>query len=114
MAYTKNTWNNGDVITAEKLNHMEDGIADSGGGSAFIINIIEDEATWTLDKTWQQIYEAFYSGSECVVKYERGENGQSLYKVDHITNEFGSYNVGFFSNQLSSNSPDGYPSVSFE
>ena len=29
MAYIKNTWENGDVITAEKLNHMEDGIAAS-------------------------------------------------------------------------------------
>lgn len=31
MAYTKQTWECGDVITAEKLNHMEDGIANSGG-----------------------------------------------------------------------------------
>lgn len=27
MAYEKQTWNTGDVITEEKLNHMEDGIA---------------------------------------------------------------------------------------
>lgn len=27
MAYEKQTWNTGDVITAQKLNHMEDGIA---------------------------------------------------------------------------------------
>lgn len=27
MAYEKQTWNKGDTITAEKLNHMEDGIA---------------------------------------------------------------------------------------
>lgn len=26
MAYTKNTWASGDVVTAEKLNHIEDGI----------------------------------------------------------------------------------------
>lgn len=26
MAYEKQTWNKGDTITAEKLNHMEDGI----------------------------------------------------------------------------------------
>ena len=34
MAYTKNTWANGDVITADKLNHIENGIeaADTGGG----------------------------------------------------------------------------------
>lgn len=31
MAYTKQTWNTGDTITAQKLNHMEDGIASSGG-----------------------------------------------------------------------------------
>lgn len=29
MSYEKNTWANGDVITAAKLNNMEDGIADS-------------------------------------------------------------------------------------
>lgn len=33
MAYNKTTWANGDVITAEKLNKMEDGIANAGGGS---------------------------------------------------------------------------------
>lgn len=32
MAYTKQTWVNGDTITANKLNHMEDGIADAQGG----------------------------------------------------------------------------------
>ena len=30
MAYEKQTWANGDIITAEKLNHMEDGIASNG------------------------------------------------------------------------------------
>jgi hypothetical protein len=32
MAYVKNTWAKGDIITATKLNHMEDGIADGGSG----------------------------------------------------------------------------------
>lgn len=32
MAYEKQTWETGDVITAEKLNHMESGIEDGGGG----------------------------------------------------------------------------------
>ena len=38
MAYTKTTWADGDVITAEKLNNMENGIAESksGGGIRFI------------------------------------------------------------------------------
>lgn len=35
MSYEKQTWANGDVITAEKLNHIEDGVysnSQSGGG----------------------------------------------------------------------------------
>ena len=34
--YIKTEWKNGDVITAEKLNHIEDGIANAGGGSKII------------------------------------------------------------------------------
>ena len=30
MAYTPNTWNTGDVITAEKLNNLEQGVAAAG------------------------------------------------------------------------------------
>ena len=29
MSYTKQTWETGDTITAEKLNHIEDGIDDA-------------------------------------------------------------------------------------
>ena len=32
MSYDKNTWAKGDVITANKLNHIEDGIANASGG----------------------------------------------------------------------------------
>ena len=31
MAYVKNTWTTGDTITADKLNHMEDGIFGADG-----------------------------------------------------------------------------------
>ena len=53
MSYTKTTWQNGDTITAEKLNHIENGIADagSGGGEAIVINL-----TWDSDSE-QYIYE---------------------------------------------------------
>ena len=52
MSYTKQTWQNGDIITAEKLNHMEDGISEGGGG-ALVVHI--DEETGALDKTWAEI-----------------------------------------------------------
>lgn len=34
MAYTKNTWASGDIITADKLNNIESGIADKSGALA--------------------------------------------------------------------------------
>lgn len=33
MAYTPKTWTCGEIITADDLNHIEQGIANSGGGS---------------------------------------------------------------------------------
>lgn len=34
MAYEKHTWSCGETVTAELLNHIEDGIAESGGGKS--------------------------------------------------------------------------------
>lgn len=40
MAYEKQTWVTGETITAQKLNHMEDGIA-SGGVSVITITLTD-------------------------------------------------------------------------
>jgi hypothetical protein len=32
MSYTPTTWQTGDTITAEKLNKLENGVANAGGG----------------------------------------------------------------------------------
>ena len=67
MSYTKTTWKTGDVITAEKLNKIEDQVAaneeaiSSAGGddSVFIVNIdAEDNSgtiTATADKTREEM-----------------------------------------------------------
>ena len=41
MAYEKNTWATGDVVTSAKLNHMEDGIADSGGIATLKVQFVD-------------------------------------------------------------------------
>ena len=38
MAYIKNFWKNGDIVTSKKLNHIEEGIAKIGGEYEFINN----------------------------------------------------------------------------
>lgn len=37
MAYTKNVWNDSDLITAEKLNKMEKGIEDAQNPAAYAL-----------------------------------------------------------------------------
>ncbi len=52
MSYEKQTWTTGEVITEEKLNHMEDGIADesfdwqgkSDDGSMYCSGVISNKA----------------------------------------------------------------------
>ena len=61
MSYTPTTWNTGDTITATKLNKIENGIANAG--SAMIVTSSEVNGAQTMDKTAQEIYDAFLSGT---------------------------------------------------
>ena len=59
MSYEKQTWTTGDTITANKLNHMEDGIAE-GGSSAFDLFFMIDEAsdtTYAKGLSIEQLYQ---------------------------------------------------------
>lgn len=78
MAYTKNTWADGDIVTSEKLNHMEDGIANTGG---LVVAIDWDETLQTsiLDKTWQEIHDAF--PFVAIVDSESGQAAQFVTEV---------------------------------
>lgn len=78
MSYTKTTWKTGDVITAEKLNKVEDQVAaneeaiSSAGGSVFIVNIdAEDNSgtiTATADKTRQEMSAAVDAGKPIIIR----------------------------------------------
>lgn len=70
MSYSKQTWANGDVITAEKLNHIEDGVyANSQSGGALIVNASYDDQTGTetLDKTYTEIKAAIDAGTPVTI-----------------------------------------------
>lgn len=58
MAYSPTVWNTGDVITAEKLNKAEQGIAAAAGAVQWIDVDFEDEDL-PLQSTWQEIYNLF-------------------------------------------------------
>ena len=64
MAYTKTNWKDGDVISAEKMNKIEQGIADAGssGGSGDVLVVDIDTATFS------EMYEAIQDGKTVLGK----------------------------------------------
>ncbi len=111
--YTKQTWNTGDVITEEKLNHIEDGISNAGGVLIVNENYNEDIGS-TLDKTYKEIRNAYDSGtivmirrveSQCFVTgFVASKNGNGFIINAHI---IGNTNVISYSTSFE----DGYPEL---
>jgi len=101
MSYTKHTWVDGEVITAAKLNNIEEGIEGAQdympAPSAFIVNAVlidtEDDYYTRLDKTWREIYNAFLTGPVWIVQ----SSTESLQEYDENDQPFtmtdSSYNV---------------------
>ena len=109
MAYEKQTWVTGEVITAEKLNHMEDGISGSGGSNALICEY--DYNLEHTDKTFGEIKDALLSGKTALLKTD----DYGICRVRALTSyniggSEGSYfcSVGFDGNLLSS---DAYSTI---
>ena len=61
MSYEAKTWATNDIITSAALNHMEQGIANSGGG-AFIVTLTFDNGDLISNKTASEIMEAIGTG----------------------------------------------------
>ena len=66
MSYIPTNWNTGDIVTSEKLNHIEDGVKD-----AYVmmnvgnVTLNLSSVSGTLDKTWQEIFDAVSNGNIC-------------------------------------------------
>lgn len=72
-AYEPTVWATGDVVTADKLNKLEEGVANASGGG-LIVHSVYDETTekHILDKTWTEIYNAFIAGNNvCIIEDNR-------------------------------------------
>lgn len=73
MAYVKQTWACGDEISAEKLNHMEDGIfsANSGGGTGgSVLNVTFSDEPITA--SIGDIYFGNHTAQEVIDTFENG------------------------------------------
>lgn len=112
MAYTKNTWRTGDIVSSQKLNHMEDGIANSE--NVFIVGGVSldenGDPIGTLDKTWQEIYNALQS-KVCIVVYV-SDNEIMQFRIEGSMYDYSAnaYKVSAGQAIFTTASRDGYPS----
>ncbi len=99
MSYTPTDWKTGDVITAEKLNNMENGIANAGSGtSAGNAVVFEFTATYDLeshsysiatDVTFEEVKSTFLAGKLCIAHIVAGQD--DIYDI--VLNQKGIYSV---------------------
>lgn len=67
MAYEPTVWKTGDVVTSEKLNKIENELANGGGGTYFVLMTEDDN---TVDKTAGEIWDAMRSNCVKFVRVE--------------------------------------------
>ena len=79
MAYEPTVWQTGDVVTAEKMNKLEQGVA-SGGSGMMIVHISQQGV---MDKTWHEIDTAIGAGKLIYTYDAPSGNGAALYFIDH-------------------------------
>ena len=76
MAYEKQTWTTGDIITANKLNYMEDGITSGNEVEFFPVHFsYVDNNSIVSDKTAEEIGVAFADGKVPLGLYNIADGG---------------------------------------
>lgn len=88
MPYTPTNWAKGDIITAERLNKIEQGIqsVSSGGTDTLVANLSYNQTYgdwYYLDQTLGDIYAAVMAGKHIVVNFWNDDN--TLYRSMPVT-----------------------------
>ena len=116
MAYVKTVWQNKDVISSQRLNKIEDGIANMKNVLLVNVSVEDDEngTTYTLNKTWKEIKDADYA-----IAYVTFTNEKIVLPLFHVEQNQNIYLVEFFvtnsSNEkraliFETDNENGYPS----
>ena len=72
MSYTPNTWQTGDTVTAEKLNHMETGIGNAANPFVVMLTPTALDYSGSMDRTVADIYAAYQAGKQIVFRIITG------------------------------------------
>lgn len=80
MAYTPNNWKDGDVITAEKMNKLEQAVNQASNN---VLAIETESGSGVLNVTPNDINNAFENNSRIIMKWEEGFMEASLCSMEH-------------------------------
>ena len=90
-----------------------------GGGSVFAVTVTEEGTTWTCDKTWKEIHDAFLAGDSVYFNlpvYDEGDEKYAALTTVSVTS--GQYNAYFMNDSyaefFATSAEDGYPSANFD
>ena len=83
MSYEPTVWVAGDVVTATKMNKIEQGISENSGGSnGLVVNIEEDDGTYILSERFSTIADCIESGG---MVYVHGTKTVEESEIDFYT-----------------------------
>ena len=117
MSYIKTEWNSGDVITAEKLNKLENGVAESGAGgdNGPLIVRNADNNNWRVDTSFNQIKAAVDAGRPVIYVQSYGDGSEYGYSYMMFSgledNNDENYSVHFGNTEVYSSDPDEIMSI---
>lgn len=106
MAYEPTNWKTGDVVTSAKLNKLEQGVA--AGSGVLVVNKDKIPPS-TLDKTWQEIFDAASTGVVFLVSVGVSEVSTDLVRT--VYTDDSTYSLEDSASIYSTNSASGYPSM---
>lgn len=93
MTYIPTQWNTGDIVTAEKLNKLEIGVARGNGIVPSIVNSETDEIT--IDRSFDDLTELVANGTLPFLALEVNNNGIILAPLQHLVYADNYYIAGF-------------------
>ena len=117
MAYNPTVWETGDVITAAKLNKLENGVAAIDG--VMVVLAEEESDVVTLTATYAEIAAAMTANIPVFIKLQIDED-ENMYFMAYnngiVSGDTDSYNINAYDYssgstvEFAADSEDGYPS----
>ena len=93
MAYVKQNWETGELITSQKLNHMEDDIAEGGGGGGgFFVHATVSNDNVTVEEDANDIVDAIKAEQNVTMVLEDDDHNIMYLALDYYLDA--EYNSG--------------------